>query len=84
MLEDHTDIFEIKPKEGQGALAASIVIKNSSKIDYDFGQRSYSLRVRFCNNSLKVIMKLKQITNKYYDYLSAGRIVFSVTFDYIT
>lgn len=45
-LEDHNDIFEVKPKEGQGALAVSIVIKNSSKIDYDFGQRSYNLRIR--------------------------------------
>ncbi|KAF6041176.1 hypothetical protein EB796_000514 [Bugula neritina] len=44
-LREYEDIFRVSPPEAQGSTTATLVIQNSSALDYDFGLRVYTLEV---------------------------------------
>lgn len=46
-LREYEDVFRVSPPEAQGSTTATLVIRNSSAIDYDFGIREYTLQVMF-------------------------------------
>ena len=44
-LRDYEDIFEISPPAAQGSATATLLVRNSSALDYDRGLREYTLEV---------------------------------------
>ena len=44
-LRDYEDIFEISPPAAQGSATATLLVRNSSALDYDRGIREYTLEV---------------------------------------
>jgi len=44
-LREFGDIFEISPPEAQGSTTATLLVKNSSALDYDRGRRIYTIEV---------------------------------------
>ncbi|XP_067945562.1 cadherin-87A-like [Watersipora subatra] len=44
-LQEYEDVFRVSPPEAQGSATATLVIVNSSALDYDYGPRQYTLEV---------------------------------------
>ena len=44
-LRDYEDVFEISPPEAQGSATATLLVKNSTALDFDRGRREYTLEV---------------------------------------
>lgn len=45
-MTEYGDIFEVSPPEAQGSATATLLVKNSTALDYDRGVREYSVEVR--------------------------------------
>ncbi|XP_041362430.1 cadherin-87A-like [Gigantopelta aegis] len=50
VLMDHTDVYEMHPKSGQGQTIGVIRVIDTSKIDYEIGPRTFILRVEAREN----------------------------------
>lgn len=44
-LGDYGNIFEVVPTQGSGTVSASVYVKNAASIDYDDGQKLYTVLV---------------------------------------